>query len=113
MDYVPYDVSPADFVNLVKNTDYVCTDSFHGTVFSIIYKRDFFTFKRFSDKATLSTNSRIDTLLGRMELQDRLVKEGYIAKDMLSRKIDQNAVQGRLAAFREESLNYLIGALEA
>lgn len=113
VDYAPYDVSPADFVNLVKNADYVCTDSFHGTVFSIIYKRDFFTFKRFSDKATLSTNSRIDTLLGRMELQDRLVKEGYIAKDMLSRKIDQNAVQGRLAAFREESLNYLIGALEA
>lgn len=113
VDYAPYDISPANFVNLVKNADYVCTDSFHGTVFSIIYKRDFFTFKRFSDKATLSTNSRIDTLLGRMGLQDRLVKESYNAKDMLSQKIDQNAVQGRLAAFREESLNYLISALEA
>ena len=113
VDYAPYDVSPADFINLVMNANYVCTDSFHGTVFSIIYKRDFFTFKRFSDKATLSTNSRIDTLLGRMGLQDRLVKEGYTAKDMLSRKIDQNAVQSRLAAFREESLKYLIGALEA
>ena len=113
VDYAPYDVSPADFVNLVKNANYICTDSFHGTVFSIIYKRDFFTFKRFSDKATLSTNSRIDTLLGRMGLQDRLVKESYTAKDMLSRKIDQNAVQSRLAAFREESLKYMIGALEA
>lgn len=113
VDYAPYDVSPADFINLVKNANYVCTDSFHGTVFSIIYKRDFFTFKRFSDKATLSTNSRIDTLLRRMGVQDRLVKERYTAKDMLSRKIDQNAVQSRLAAFREESLKYLIGALEA
>lgn len=113
VDYAPYDVSPADFVSLVKNADCVCTDSFHGTVFSIIYKRDFFTFKRFSESATLSTNSRIDTLLGRMGLQDRLVMESYTVDDMLGRKIDQNAVQSRLAAFREESLKYLIGALEA
>ena len=70
VDYAPYDVSPADFINLIKNAEYVCTDSFHGTVFSIIYQRTFFTFMRFSEKATLSTNSRIDTLLGKMGLKD-------------------------------------------
>lgn len=37
VDYAPYNISPADFVNLVKNAKYVCTDSFHGTVFSIIF----------------------------------------------------------------------------
>ncbi|MBR4623629.1 MAG: polysaccharide pyruvyl transferase family protein [Clostridia bacterium] len=111
VDYAPYDVGPADFISLVKNADYVCTDSFHGSVFSIIYGRKFFTFKRFSENATLSTNSRIDTLLGRMGLQSRLVKESCTVEDMLSREIDQVAVQRKLIEFRKESLRYLIEAL--
>ena len=57
-DYTPWDISPDDFVNLVKYAEYVCTDSFHGTVFSIIYSRNFFTFKRFNKKASLSTNTK-------------------------------------------------------
>ena len=114
VDYAPYDVSPADFVNLVKNANYVCTDSFHGTVFSIIYNRDFFTFKRFSDKATLSTNSRIDTLLGQMGLQSRMVRKSNCVEEMeiLNRRMDIDVVQSRLAEFREESLRYLVDALE-
>ena len=113
VDFAPYDVSPAGFVNLVKNAELVCTDSFHGTVFSIIYGKRFFTFKRFSDNATLSTNTRIDTLLKRMQLQDRLVKEQYTVDEMLSREIKYIAVHKNLNNFRTESLNYLISALDS
>ncbi len=113
VDLAPYDVSPAGFVNLVKNAELVCTDSFHGTVFSIIYGKRFFTFKRFSDNATLSTNTRIDTLLKRMQLQDRLVKEQYTVDEMLSREINYIAVHKNLNNFRTESLNYLISALDS
>ena len=113
IDEAPYDVGPAEFINLVKNAEYICTDSFHGTVFSIIYRRTFFTFKRFSEKATLSTNSRIDTLLGRMGLQNCLVNERYSVEEILNREMEIDAVQNRLTILREESLRYLIGALEA
>lgn len=112
VDYAPYDISPADFINLVKNADYVCTDSFHGTVFSIIYQKEFFTFKRFSDKATLSTNTRIDSLLKNMHLQQRLVNESDSVTAMLERKIEHSDVQKRLVEFRNSSLRYLIQALE-
>lgn len=111
VDEAPYDVSPADFVNLVKNADYVCTDSFHGTVFSIIYGRKFFTFKRFSEKETLSTNTRIDTLLKRMELKERLVLEKNTVDEMLERTIDFDAVHDRLVEFRKDSLKYLVDSI--
>lgn len=111
VDEAPYDVSPADFVNLVKNADYVCTDSFHGTVFSIIYGRKFFTFKRFSEKATLSTNTRIDTLLKRMELKERLVLEKNTVDEMLERTIDFDVVHDRLVEFRKDSLKYLVDSI--
>lgn len=112
VDYAPYDISPSGFINLVKNAEYVCTDSFHGTVFSIIFKRRFFTFMRFSDQATLSTNTRIDTLLNRMRLQDRLVEKNRTVDEMINKEIDFQIVHQNLNQFRDESLQYLINALE-
>lgn len=37
----PYDVGPAEFLNYVRNSEYIFTDSFHCSVFSILYKRTF------------------------------------------------------------------------
>lgn len=37
-DLALYDIAPDGFVNLIKNAKYVCTDSFHGSVFSTILK---------------------------------------------------------------------------
>ena len=39
-DYAFYDVSPEDFINLISNADFVCTDSFHGSCFSIIFNNN-------------------------------------------------------------------------
>lgn len=36
------EVSPKDFVNLFSNAEYVITSSFHGTVFSIIFHKQFY-----------------------------------------------------------------------
>jgi len=38
-DETPYDIGPAEFLNLIRNAEFVCTDSFHCSVFSILYKR--------------------------------------------------------------------------
>lgn len=41
-----YDISPADFISLIKHAEYVLTDSFHACVFSSIYQKEFFAFQR-------------------------------------------------------------------
>ena len=45
-DEAPYDVGPEEFVNLIRHAKYVCTDSFHGSVFSILYRKQFISFNR-------------------------------------------------------------------
>lgn len=112
VDFAPYDISPVEFINLVKNAEIVCTDSFHGTVFSLIYSKKFYTFMRFSEKATLSTNSRINTLLKKMGVEDRLVAQGSDVDELLSKKMDIKLIQDRMDKFRNESLEYLEKALE-
>lgn len=110
IDMAPWHVSPADFVNLVKNAECVCTDSFHGTVFSIIYSRPFFTFKRFNKKASLSTNTRITSLLTRLGLMDRLVLDMDCEQTF---DIDWNKIQSGVSQFRKASSEYLLNAIRA
>ncbi len=108
-----YDVSPSDFLGLVKNAAYVCTDSFHGTIFSLIYGRRFFTFRRFSGNETLSTNTRIESLAERLGINDRLAGENDTVDEMLSRDFDVHAVNERVQDFRTSSLKFLRDSLEA
>lgn len=110
---MPYDVSPSDFLRLVKNAEYVCTDSFHGTIFSLIYGRKFFTFRRFSGNETLSTNTRIESLAERLGVQSRLVGENDSVDSMTARDFDSQEVRKRLHDFRESSLKFLRDSLEA
>lgn len=34
-------MNATEFVGLIKNAEYICTNSFHGTAFSVIYKKNF------------------------------------------------------------------------
>lgn len=52
-DYRLVDASPEDFISLVKHAKYIFTDSFHATVFSHIYGKEFFVFNR-DEKALMS-----------------------------------------------------------
>lgn len=111
VDYALWDITPADFVALVRDAEYVCTDSFHGTVFSIIFHKNFLTFKRFNKKASLSTNTRIFSLLNRLSLKDRLfTAQENINQDFVIHNYDR--IQEGLFAFRKSSIEYLVNAVE-
>lgn len=112
-DITPYDIGPKEFLNLVKNAEYVCTDSFHGTVFSLINNKKFFTFERYSSKnGKVSTNSRIYSLLGIMNLQNRLLKGMEDIEEVIKYQIDFDIVNEKLKEFRDKSKNFLIQSLE-
>ncbi|MSS10120.1 polysaccharide pyruvyl transferase family protein [Clostridium sp. WB02_MRS01] len=110
-DEAPYNVDPSDFVNLIRYAEYVCTDSFHGTVFSILNHRTFFSFRRFITQTTMSTNSRIDSLLEVLELSTRLQENDSSIDNALQVMINYEAVDERLTVFRRESQQFLKLAL--
>ena len=67
------DAGLEDLLNLIRNAEYVITDSFHITVFSIIYKKQFFTFQRFKEDAFTSQNIRVINLLTMTNLIARML----------------------------------------
>lgn len=111
-DDTPYDVEPADFLNLIRNAQYVCTDSFHCSVFSMLYKKTFFTFRRYARKTKSSTNSRLDTLFRLAGIADRVLEGTENIQKCLSMEIDYDHVYMNFAKIREKSYQYLQRALE-
>lgn len=72
---------PVDYVALIEHAEYVLTDSFHTTLFSVMFGRKFFTFVR-QYRHSGSQQSRITTLLELVEYNDRLIQsiEGFKAE---------------------------------
>lgn len=105
------DAGPAEFVDLIRNAEYVCTDSFHGSVFSILCHRKLVIFNRYSDNSSSSKNTRIDNLCGKLGLSDRRFS-GDIIKDAKG-DIDYSIIDNKLEDIRRESKDYLEQAFDS
>ena len=113
VDEKPYNVGPSEFVNLIRNAEYVCTDSFHCCVFSILNSTKFFAFRRWPDGSKFSANDRLYTLLGFTGLSRRLIKGSENVESCIADVIDFDTALAKVAEKREMSMKYLQNALNA
>lgn len=111
-DVYPWNAGPAEWVSLVSRAAYVCTDSFHGSVFSNIFHVPFSSFRRHENMGSQSTNSRIDTLLSVLGDADRICESPEQFAAVSARDIDFGLVEARLEAYRSKSACWLSSALE-
>lgn len=75
-----YETGPSEFLYLEENAKLICTDSFHSSVFAMIFNKPFIVFER--EDNTVSMNSRIETLLSKFKLEDRYYN-GQITENLL------------------------------
>ena len=111
-DYRDYEVGPVEFLNLIRGAEYVFTDSFHGTIFSILNHKKFVTFNRYSDEIRKGKNTRIDSLLGQLDLDDRRCIEQYDqVTEIAIKEIDYTEVDKKLSDLRRASKTFINIAL--
>lgn len=96
-----FDVSPGQFLWLIRRASFVVSNSFHGNMFSIIYRKDFvcpvFDFR----------DQRIETLHERVGLgRERFVSS---ARDFVPslRYIDYGPLEAKIATFRKEGIDFI------
>ena len=109
-DVAPTDIGPFEFLNLIRNASYVCTDSFHGCALSILFNRHLFAFRRFSQDNKMSTNDRIITLLSMLGMEDVLITGRENVADCVKIKTDYHDVEARLDVKRNDAIAYLTSA---
>lgn len=98
---VKLEADPFELLGYVKGADYIITDTFHGTIYSIKYNIPFITIIRESNKQKLSD------LLQRFSVVDRELKDVSKLEEILMKPIDFEKVNRIIDVERENSIKYL------
>lgn len=104
--YSAYTKGPMEFVNLIKNAEYIITTSFHGTAFSIVFHKKFWVVPH------KFTGTRVTDMLEKFGIQDRAVctLEKFKKKEY-DQEIDYVKVAILLEKERKNSLQWLRTAM--
>lgn len=100
------DIGPSQFVSLIKYAEAVITDSFHGIVFSIIYKRPIYVYERDRIEGKTSKNSRVYDVLSTFGMNERMVRNDFLHK--IDDFVDYSTIYDKLQILRLKSGNWLL-----
>lgn len=99
--------TPGEFLGELEKAEYVITNSFHGTVFSMIYEKPFVSMLH------TETGSRISDLLKSVGMEEHLIRPKRKFRSMEQFAIkDALALRRRIAELRRESICFLKEALQ-
>ena len=105
-----YDAAgPLEFIKLIKEAAFVCTDSFHATALSLNMEVPFVEFMRFSDDSKGSQNSRLYDILERYNLTYRIYNK---TDKRWADDIVYSAVSNQIKNDRKASLDFLVESIE-
>jgi hypothetical protein len=97
-------LGPAQWVQQIRDAEYIVTNSFHGVAFSINFNKPFFV-EISQERLRASMGSRIHEILGKFQLEDRLIINGK--NDNWNIPIHYDNVNQILQKERNESLSCL------
>lgn len=105
--------NPFDCLNLYRHADYIISDTFHGTIFSIINRKKFVTLIRKSMGSTYGNQEKLQDLLDRLGLQNRSYSNGSddLPKRLLA-DIDYDSVFSIIEKERRHTMEYLKNQLK-
>ncbi|MBO4878555.1 MAG: polysaccharide pyruvyl transferase family protein [Ruminococcus sp.] len=95
-----------EFINLIKNSSFIVTDSFHAAVFSFIYDKEFYVLKR----ARSDEDEKFNDLVNKYELRHRIVTNE--TEFVRNTDTDYSAGKKVLEKDRKFAYNFLSKALE-
>lgn len=101
------DCSPFEVLAYFGNAQAVVTDTFHGSIFSVITKRKFVTIVRKSVGISYGNEEKLSDLLQRLGLSDRMTADVESVGDIMEQEIDYQAVDVILETERQRTREYL------
>lgn len=107
MDYVPVDIDEVgEWLDYIRSADFIITDSFHGTCFSIIFNKQFISIRNHGRGAT-----RFDSILGKTGLKSRMIEKEETSKNEIEsiclKKLDYSIIIPKLLNYIDLSKKWL------
>jgi len=99
-------IGPYEFLGFIHDAEYVITNSFHGTVFSILFNKAFFCL------AHKKRGDRIVNLLNIFNLSQRLVLSEEQMEKIINHKINYQDINIKIEEMKRQGIQYLEGLIE-
>ena len=93
---------PYDFLAYFENADFIFTSTFHGTIFSLLYNKNFISFAR--------KKKKVLELLSYFNLENRNIEYASII-DLISKEIDYSIINTKIETLRQTSYKFISSAL--
>ncbi len=107
--YLPKIQNPGVYLSLIKNSAMVVTTSFHGTIFSTIYRKKFWTIK---NGGMFGDDDRVKTLIDQLHISERLIPMQFDGNFDYLQMPDYSVYEKELPKLRKKSVDFLLGALK-
>lgn len=96
--------SPSVYLNLIKKAELVLTTSYHGTIFSTIYRKKFFTIK---NGGMFGDDDRVKTLLDQIDMKDNLISYNFDEDFDYLKDINYSNYDKEVPLLKKKSIEYL------
>ncbi|MGN0151050.1 MAG: polysaccharide pyruvyl transferase family protein [Wujia sp.] len=103
-----YCTSPDEFIWLIEHAEFVCTDSFHASVFSILFHRKFCVFRR-KGEGFEDMFDRIESLLSMVGLEEQEYRNDIFN---ILNEVNWKMIEHNLDMERKKSMEYLCNSLK-
>lgn len=101
---LPEKINPGVYLYLIKHADLIITTSFHGSIFSTIYRKKFWTIK---NGDMFNNDDRVITLLKQIDFEDKLIDLEFDNNKDYFEEINYTNYERKLDELKKESINYL------
>lgn len=102
-----FDANPMDWLNLFHNADYVYTDSFHGAIFALLYRKNLLMMSKNNERAY-----RLIDLSKRYGLEQRLCFSVPEAQQKYASEVNYDLVTAKMNEHRDMSREFLLNVLK-
>lgn len=99
-----FSVTPQEFLGYFKYAKFIVTSSFHGTVFSVVFRKDFFSLR-------WEQCDRAYNFLKTLGLENRMINKDALIET--PEKVDYSGVDALMASNRETSEHYIQSSIHS
>lgn len=103
-------LSPEEWIGMYKGAEAILTNTFHGTVFALIFHKPFLVFLQ--EGKTVEQNERLFSLLQMVGLEDRVYDISIGIEKQLQKKINWNYIDDIISKEKKKSIQFLVDSLE-
>lgn len=105
-------IGPSEWLNLISHSEFVFTDSYHATIFSLLFHKKFITFERFKSNDKFCQNSRIYQLDKYFDIGKYILSIDNFDPEVFIEEYDYLSFEHILKSLRDDSMLFLKTSLK-